>query len=96
MPFCEAEDDNAVDERSLEQLYLLADATWCQSRQSSTVGLLDGQLEVERQAGSGIERDGSEGEETAETLLQEVISDPDYCSQLRYGRGEEESENKDV
>ena len=96
MPFCEAEDDDAVDERSLQQPYLLADAPCCQSRQSSTVGLLDEQLEVETQAGSGIERDGSGGEETAEPLLQEVISDTDYYSQLRYGREQEESESKEV
>ncbi|XP_041711799.1 intraflagellar transport protein 122 homolog isoform X3 [Coregonus clupeaformis] len=85
MPFCEGEDDEAVDVDSSmpEPLCLLIDAAYSQSCSSRVEVLgLGRQLERERQAGRGAETERSGGEE-GEPLLQGAFSDPDHFSQLR-------------
>lgn len=85
MPFCEGEDDEAVDVDSSmpEPLCLLIDTAYSQSCSSRVEVLgLGRQLERERQAGRGAETDRSGGEE-GEPMLQGAFSDPDHFSQLR-------------
>ncbi|XP_028979707.2 intraflagellar transport protein 122 homolog isoform X3 [Esox lucius] len=82
MPFCEGEDDQAVDVDSnlSEFLCLFTGATYSQGSDSRVESLEPGrQLEVERQTGRrGTYRFGGEGE----YMLQGVLLDPDLCSQL--------------
>ena len=85
MPFCEGEDDEAVDVDSSmpEPLCLLIDTAYSQSCSSRVEVLgLGRQLERERQVGRGAETDRPEGEEE-EPMLQGGFSDPDHFSQLR-------------